>query len=402
MSFHTKYFTTIQELLPASCTLRRGLCFSFLTLVASCLLLTPAAGQVPNYRLKQIPISEGPSGTVQANQMNNLGMVVGFHTVGGVPTGYVYDHFGLIGLEKTVHSLTEWIPVQPGWTTSSCVGINNLGQVVGYFSNATSQRIGYYLDLDLIGGGTTPSWGELPKPSGSSYGKLINDNQDVLIYSSDTFHGHLYNLASGTFRTLTVPTSGAPLAFTTATKVDLNNSGQVVGNTLDNFAFRLTPGVLLEFPPLEKSSTCSINDVGLMAGTLPATGSGKTATPKRACHYGSQIHVLSSVESFAHDINNDGDVAGREGGVNALYHDGLKRWFLLDDLVVGSAADLDLWYQTPGKRAINLSDRKATTGFGQILALVNTTSSTGSGKNKVTTTVLRFFVLTPELPQPLP
>lgn len=115
--------------------------------------------------------------------MNNLGMVVGFHTVGGVPTGYVYDHFGLIGDVKTVHSLTEWIPVemavQPGGTTSSCVGINNLGQVVGYFSNAQSQRIGYYLDLDVIGGGIPPSWDFLPTPSGSSYGKLISSIRQI-------------------------------------------------------------------------------------------------------------------------------------------------------------------------------------------------------------------------------
>ena len=401
MSSHTSYFTTTEWPLPASCTPRRGLCCSFLTLVVSCLLLTPAAGQVPNYLLERIPINEGSSGTVQANQMNNLGMVVGFHTVGGVPTGYVYDHFGHIGYEKTVHSLTEWIPVlPPGWTTSSCVGINNLGQVVGYFSNAQSQRIGYY--LNVMGGSTQPPWGLLPTPSGSSYGKHINDNQDVLIYSSDTFQGHLYNLGSGNpYRTLTDPTSGAPLAFTTETKTDLNNSGQVVGNTLDYFAFRLTPGFLLEFPPLEKSSTCSINDVGLMAGTLPATGSRKTATPKRACHYGSQIHVLSSDESFAHDINNDGDVAGRVGGSNAIYQNDRKTWFLLDNLVVGSDADLGIWNQTTGKRAINLADRNAS-GFGQILALVNTTSTTGSGKNQVTTTFLRFFVLTPELPQPLP
>jgi hypothetical protein len=282
------------------------------------------------------------------------------------------------------------------------VGINNLGQVVGYFSNATSERIGYYLDLDLIGGGTDSFWDYLPTPSdsSSSYGKQINDNQDVLIYSPVMSQGHLCNLddlASGTW-TLTDPTSGVPFAFSTATRVDLNNLGQVVGNTLDSSVFRLTPGVLLEFPPLD-NSMCSINDAGLMAGTLPATGSRKRGTPRQACRYDSegQIEVLSSVESFAYDINNDGDVAGRVEGNNAVYHDSLDTWYLLDNLVVGSDADLDLWYQTTGKRAINIADRGAT-GFGQMLALVNTTSSTGSGKNKVTTTVTRFFVLTPELP----
>ena len=394
MSFHTKYVSTIERLLLTGCTLRRGR-VPFLTLMLSCLLLTPAAGQIPNYRLQLIIVGEEE--TVQANQMNNLGLVVGFHSPGGIKTGYVYDHFGLIGAPVTVHSLTEWIPVLPdGWTTSSCVGINNLGQVVGYFSNAQSQRIGYHLDLDILGGGTTPSWGFLPTPSGTSYGKLINDNQDVLIYSSDTFQGHLYNLASGTFTTLTDPTSGAPLGFSIATRVDLNNLGQVAGNTLDGSVFRLTPGVQLEFPPFEKSM-CSINDAGLMAGTLPASGPRRTGTPRRACRYGSQIEVLSNDASSAYDINNNGDVAGQIGSENPIYHDGLDTWVWLDDLLVGSEADLGIWYQTTGKRAINIADRDAT-GFGQILTLVNTRITTGSGKNRTTTTIRRHYVLTPELP----
>lgn len=232
-------------------------------------------------------------------------MVVGFHNPGGVKAGFVYDHDGLIGTVRTVHSLIEWIDIPTGWTKSSCVGINNFGQVVGYLEKTIgtqTQRIGYYLDLDLIGRGVSKSWGYLPTPSVSSNGVRINDYQDVLIYSEDTYQGHLYNLTSTNLVTLEDPSSSVPLAIN-FTGTRLNNARQVVGRDLNLSVFRLTPGLLLEFPPL--IGFPSINDDGEMAGTLRATGSNKTASPARACCYSffpQVVEGLSSISSNSSDI----------------------------------------------------------------------------------------------------
>ena len=393
MFAHTKYLVAIATRLPASSILMRRLHFSLLWLVMSGLLLTPAVGQV-NYRLQRIPIVVGLSQTGLVNEMNNLGMVVGAHTPGGVITGFVYDHYGFFGAEKTVHSITKWIAIPAGWTKSSCVGINNYGQVVGYFEKTIgtqTQRIGYYLDLNLIGGGVSTSWNYLPTPSVSSYGVKINDNQDVLIYSADTYQGHLYNLESTNLLTLKNPSSSVPLALDFA-RLKLNNAGQVVGRDVNLSVFRLTPGLLLEFPPLTGFS--SINDDGEMAGTLPATGLNKTATPARACRYSflQQVEGLASTGSYSSDINNSRDVIGGLAGSPAMFRNG--EWLLINPLVVG---DTTFWNKpNASKGPISLSERDGT-GFGQILVQVDVSTTTGSGRRTVTTTEKGFFVLTPEL-----
>lgn len=378
--------------------------------------LSQASAQVPvNYRIEQIPVENA-----YVNHMNNWGLVVGYEWINGERMGFIYDHFGILGQAKTVHPLTEWIPNLDGWSGSSCLAVNDQGQLVGYFADSVNgTRAGFYLDLDLFAAQPSPGWEYLPNPEGSTfyYGDNINSNGDVIIFSEvnggPVNHAYLFNPAEfdpdapQTFPSLvTDPATGAALSLKAQVSTNtLNASRQLVGRLTDGTGVRLTPGVQLESLPLAPTS---INDAGLVAGAfgIQVPGKGKkTSTINVAARFSSVADPLTSLESFSNDINHEGDVAGRFAtGSPLLFHADVGATAghgLLDlnTLVVGTEDDLTHWFSATNQSALLLNDRD-TTGFGQVVISSSAVQTTGKGKNRVTVTDNRLLILTPETPQP--
>ena len=386
-------------------------------LVTTLIAGTADAQQVPvEYRIKRIPVADGTG----SHDVNNLSMVVGGHSPNGssLRVGYIYDHLGIIGAPRTVHSLDEWIPNLDGWSGAVCTGINDAGQVVGILKdtvdNATVGK-GFYLDLDIFSESPTPTWQYLPAPPDSTYfyGRRINNAGDVIVpfRQDDVNRAYLFNPANYNpndpatdYEVLLDPATGSPLLLDSLS-VTLNNSRQVVGQLGSYEGFRLTPGVALEIIPFSNHRSITINDSGTVAGTIrtemPSDKGKKTRQVNVAARFDMQgnVQLLTDQASGSFDINQSGDVGIDVLNSLYLYHSNTNEevgygLLSLDDLVVGTEDDIAFWSEAiSGIRAMN--NRDETTGFGQIVVKSMVFSITGKGKQRAGTYEYRHFLLTP-------
>ncbi len=365
------------------------------------------------YRLHRVPLMLGSGSSVlNTNGMNNLGLAVGSHEPGGVKQGFVYDHYGLVGLPKTTHTLTEWVAVPPGWN-SSCVGLNDMGQVVGLFERTTAlgtERVGFLLDLDIFSVTPTPSWRFLPTVPGalSSYGRRINNHGLVLIEEQLSIDRQfVYDSSDPNAELVPIPGYYDLGRFSA-----INDSRQLVtgNNSVSNsigVRLTLTPDLvsqqelILIQEPNVYSCNC-INESGDLGLTLREIRDSRKQiiTPRLAARYSDDLGLvkLSTIESGVFDINDSGDVCGYHGTPNspAIYTDE-DGWLSLKERVAGEPNDVEMWLAAQTYHVRYISNRDAT-GFGNVYAVAIRSTTTGKGKKAVTTQEIRHFLLVPELP----
>lgn len=228
-----------------------------------------AQAQGVQYVMHEIPLVQQNApffGVI--NGMNQLGMVIGNHSPGGIKTGFVYDHFGLLGNPGAVHSLTEWITNPPEFPFSSCVGINEMGQIVGLFEatvGTETNRAGYLLDLDMFAATPAPAWRYLPIPLGatSSYGRRINNLGLVCIESQyPDYAEYLFDSSDpdAELQPIVDPSTNAPVS--SARVGDLTDAGHLGGDSSGR-GYLLQPGISLQYLPIRG---VNLNEQGILVG----------------------------------------------------------------------------------------------------------------------------------------
>lgn len=364
------------------------------------------------YRLHRVPLS----GTSTSHYgMNNMGLLVGSHTPGGIRHGYVYDHYGLIDFlsPRKTYTLTDLITVPDEWNSSNCLGLNDMGQVVGLFERTTEmgiERVGFLLDLDIFSETPTPSWRFLPTVPGalSSYGRRINNHGLVLIEEQGSGVRRQFIYDSSDINGGLVPLDDSINLLGRFNAI--NDYGQLVtGNSatssLTGVRLTLTPGLgIQDVKQLSGVEKCQcINESGDLGLTLaPIKNSrGKVITPRLAARYSDELGLvkLSTIISSVVDINDSGDVLGYNGTPyrKSIYTDE-HGWLRLDDLVTSDDPDdVAMWFAAESLYEKFISNRDAT-GFGTVFAFADHRITTGNGKNAVTTYVRLHFLLVPELP----
>ena len=356
------------------------------------------------YKLHRVPLANvNNASDFNSTGMNNLGLAIGLHELGGVTHGFVYDHYGLLGAAKTTHTLTEWMDIPAGWD-SKCVGLNDVGQVVGAFERTTAlgtQQEGFLLDLGLFSG--TPSWRFLPKPAGalSSYGRKINNNGLILIQADIPIN-------QGVYTDQYVYDSSNPnaeLVHLMETRImrfmDINDSRQFSGFNGVRLTLNSELGIqeMLTVPGV--AGYTSINTHGMLGLQLKETrdSRGRLITPNLAARYSDTAGVvkLSTVNSGVWDINDSGDVCGFKGTANspAIYTD-KDGWLDLKDRVTGNPNDVGMWLAAGERKLKYIANRPKldASGFGNLYAIA--VLATKQGKN--TTYDVRHFLLEPVLP----
>ncbi len=381
--------------------LRTYLVHTILAMI-SILFAGDAQAQV-TYRLDTVTMPALATGA-EVNGMNNRGVVIGkfYRSPSLHGVGYIYDVPGVLGLPHALYLLPDLLdfagwPDASVWEGSSVVGINDQGQIVGYLSrtvNGVYQNRGFAMDLS-----TTPwSWKYLPVPLNATdvYGARINEFGEILGYCvvDGLQFAYLHNIvdAAGQFEMLAIP-FGEVITLT-GNALDLNNVGQVLGHTSAG-VFRLTPGVKLEFLPEEVRRIEAINDFGVVCGN-GARPSGRRSTTLTGFRYATQIEYITNSYS-AKDINNAGDVAVQMSALGRPYLDHTGTGLLSIDPMMSSQSDLNFW--TAASVIANRLNERDATRYPQIAGQATGTTTTGSGKTKVTTSDRRIFILTPELVQ---
>jgi hypothetical protein len=155
--------------------------------------------------------------------VNNSNVAVGFYVNGaGNAQGYTYN----IGT-------SSFTPVTPPGSFNAVAvtasGINNLGDISGFFTNSSGNTLGF---LDI--GGIFTS---LSDPSGSGANTMIfglNDNGDAVgsyVDAAGVTHGFVYDWLTNTWKTVDDPSGSATPAFgVTGTTINgINDAGTLVG-----------------------------------------------------------------------------------------------------------------------------------------------------------------------------
>ncbi len=288
------------------------------------------------------------------------------------------------------------------------LGLNNLGQVVGYYYpvNASRNRPfeysnGQMQDLfpnDPNGGSANAinDKGQIAGGNGSGpfvynsatgvltslkltdrdLANAINQNGDVAgTYAQGGFggptHTYIYSSSMGQFRDI------GGFANTFITGSGINNVGQVTGNTVfpnQNYvsAYLYSNGITQDLGSVLGyigSNSAGINDSGEVVGYAAKD----ISTPTHAFLYRQGkmndlgLLIDPRTNSFASGINNAGDVVGSAGAGGFLYHNGTAQY--LNDLI-----DPALGWNIRAATAIN--DRGQIIGSGNFGGFILTPRAT--------------------------
>ena len=373
-----------------------------------CLGASSLAQAPPNFRIEFFTLPNANAGDVaySVQDANNLGVVVGYvsSTVNEPTKAFVLDQNGVIGdqVPGKVYLLADLINIPPEVTAeyamSQAYSINESSQVVGRLKKypvTAPLSIGFFADLN-----DPESFEELPKPApaDSVSGIGINDHGDVLIdswLSGEPRNYYIYNPMHPETDPvlLTDPVTNQPLE---GIATGFNNYRQVVG-LLNGGGYRLTPGISLEtFSEFEYAH--DINDNGQFCGTLDLSTDPDDKVFFRYTDTDPIELIGSEFNSGECKINSDGDVAMASRVIQSspsrvsVLRDG-HGLLDLDDLVVGEVDDLAFW-DAATLYGIDINDRDAASGFGQIFGTGSRT--TGRGRKQITEH--RVFILTPIAP----
>jgi probable HAF family extracellular repeat protein len=196
----------------------------------------------------------------------------------------------------------------PGALFSAPNGINDSGQIVGYWEDASGNIHGY-----LYNNGVFTS---LDYPAAASTEAVGINNSGVIsgwyVTTDDVPQGFTYS--EGTFTSFTYPGSSRTNA------KGINNHGEVVGFYGTTYSFVDSDGAFTSFgyPGADVSYAFGINDTGQIAGYyLPDSGS------PVAFFYDGQstftsIQYPDSTETFAYGINNSNVVVGKSANSGTL------------------------------------------------------------------------------------
>ena len=257
-------------------------------------------------------VSTGTSGVLRA--INDNGLAVGFSNTGATAVTYQ------IGSGAT--SLTPLTVFPAGTTVSQALGVNNSGQIAGYYGTpfmagtpsipAKNQAFRYdtatntRVDFGTLGGATVGS-----DSNGGGFG--INASGKIAGFSltaTGALHGFLYTGTGTTLSDLGTLVPGSNDTSVTSTAYSINTQGDVVGNskfvgsiagnTVPSFhAYIYKAGSFIGYDP-SNGNQSSLIDLNTVTSNLTAAG-------------------FTSL-NLAYSINDNGWIVGQGVATNGQNH----------------------------------------------------------------------------------
>ena len=188
------------------------------------------------------------NGTIAAG-INGAGQIVGSYNIGGTSHGFLYELNG-----GTYTAILD--DPMAGSVGTVATGINDAGQIVGfYFENTTARKHGFLFTPHPFGTGGTYTTLDHPLAApASTVAQGINNAGQIVGYyvgSDGKTHGFLYS--GGSYITI-----DDPLNTDLSEALDINSAGQIVGvynnaTGLHGFLLTITPN-----PPPPGGTTCDM------------------------------------------------------------------------------------------------------------------------------------------------
>lgn len=205
----------------------------------------------------------------------------------------------------------------PGGTDTFALGINDHGNVTGYFNRNHRSPRGYV----LFGNGTfSPPISNPDAYAGITYPRGINNLNTLCGYSTVSplvEHGFVYS--HGIFTDVVVDNLNTYI-------MKVNDAGNFCGVTSDGLAhaFINIDGVVTSFsvPGSNQTWALGMNNLNQVVGCYTVTGSGAYHGYRRDADatLSYPIDVPNAVNTLLNGINDKGQMVGLSGEVNLAYH----------------------------------------------------------------------------------
>lgn len=310
------------------------------------------------------------------NKMNNLGQVVGWYShPNGEKHGFLYDP--TVNVDTAI-DLNDVVATPAGWMISSAVGINDRGAIVGYLEPVGSSfdpnfRMGFILDMAA----ETPTLLPLPDAQWAyAWGTSINENGDVLgIYRTAGGGYGIYFWNCGLY----APADPTPVLLEqdvalTDAPPELNNP---VGDRPAQIAGQLAAGptkygTAFRWTPGQSLETFpELQSPSVMDINDSGIFCGRVLA--KPTNKPSSLYLMrfnTSLELLGLSINSTifSDINGDGDLITyaSLYRDG---WGFLNpnDLIDLSDPDAAIWFGASTVNLTDLNERDDATGFGQMV-----------------------------------
>ena len=353
---------------------------------------TPPQLPPVRYRIAFPAMPANATGGLFVDNINDLGQVVGWYSAEDGQRAFIYDATKNGGSVIDLNTVVQG-GLPEGWRLRSAVSINDHMVIVGIMELTGSSPVQVRpIAIDL--GTETPVVDLLPDVGVDfSYGRWINNNGDILgVYQTENgsfawfFNPDLYNgdaqvraERNGQPQNMTqdVPQDLSALG-SRAQQFHLNNAApaQIAGVNDNGIAFRYTTGdnpVWQTFPELNLyvSSLGGLNDAGTFCGLLYVPRDGKNKDYTAPFRYTAALNELPPFSQFQFQqprgINGAGDVIFYD----QIYRDDWAKdygrpYVPVDDLVVGTDADLATWFSGTSVDMFVLNNRAGASNSGQI------------------------------------
>ena len=276
--------------------------------MVSIIALGVAGGAGPasavSYTFSTFDVPGSNLGTTYAGGINNAGQVTGYYRDGAVTRSFV-DTGGVFTTFGVPNPLP---PIGSTGTFLAAYGINDAGQTVGIEYNGSASAAGF---LDT---GGTLSGVNVPGALQTTPQGINNAGQIVGSYLATGFIGHGFEDTRGVFSTIDVPNS----TFTSVE--DISNNGLVVGYYVGST--RLDQGFVdsngsfttIDVPGAVNTEINGVNDAGTVVG-FTATLPNQTGFVRTSAGDLTILDVPGSNFTVATGINDVGVISG-------YYYDG--------------------------------------------------------------------------------
>lgn len=207
---------------------------------------------------------------------------------------------GIFGLSLAATAQCNFTTLNiPGAVTSTALGINDQGAIVGAFTTSTTDNRGYLLFQGRF------THFNFPGAESTEANDINNVGQIVGQYNNLQTGQHGFVVHSGVFHSISSPSAPSQTR-----ALGINNFGVIVG-AAGAFGFRLGSGhfTTIRFPGSTRTAASGINDSGVIVGTYGDTiGFNHGFMLKNGTY--TTINFPGATNTSVFRIDNEGDIVG--------------------------------------------------------------------------------------------
>ncbi len=275
-------------------------------LLATLLLAAPFTTRAATYSFQTIDAPFSGAADTGATGINDSGQIVGYYYNSSSEHGFLYDYD-----QRTFTSIDDPNAKADSreWSDTRAYGINDSGQIVGHYYDANGNTHGFVRDP------AGPTWTTLNYPGSdtkATFARGIGGTGNTIIgyyhadYKNRAFR---YNQHTTTYSSLNDSAWNADASYAWG----INNSDQIVGyysTDKRNYGFRLSNDTYttLSVPDATNTYARGINNFGMIVGSY-AAGSGEHGFLYDGSHY-ITLNDPSGKATIPLDINDAGQIVG--------------------------------------------------------------------------------------------